>query len=222
MGRGKLFAALLCALCVAGCVTGEGGASLSSSTAAASPEATQAISRARELQKKGQNEQANAVLQKAVLTMPEDREVLAEYGKSLITVGRAREAMDVLSRAHTPDDPDWRVFSAQGVASDQLGEHEAARRLYARSLSLKPGEPSVLANLGLSYALSGNLKEAERLTREAAASSGADAKVRQTLATVLAMAGKDADAKAEFEKDLTAAEAAQNVETLKKMRTGRG
>ncbi len=58
------------------------------------------------------------------------------------------------------------------------------------------------------------------MAREAAESPGADAKVRQTLATVLGMAGKYGDAETEFKKDLPPADAAANVDILRKMRAG--
>ena len=59
----------------------------------------------------------------------------------------------MLSRAHSPDNPDWRILSVQGTALDKLGKHEEARRYYASALKLAPDEPSVLSNLGLSYML---------------------------------------------------------------------
>ena len=63
----------------------------------------------------------------------------------------------MLSRAHSPDNPDWRILSVQGTALDQLGKHEEARRYYASALKIVPDEPSVLSNLGLSYVLSREL-----------------------------------------------------------------
>ncbi len=44
--------------------------------------ASQVVREARDLQKRGQTEQAVAVLKKAVMTNPDDQEILAEYGKS--------------------------------------------------------------------------------------------------------------------------------------------
>ena len=88
----------------------------------------------------------------------------------------------MLTRAHSPDNPDWRILSVQGTALDQLGRHDEARRYYASALKIVPDEPSVLSNLGLSYVLSKDLPKAEEMLRRAYASGKADARVRQNLA----------------------------------------
>ena len=44
---------------------------------------------------------------------------------------------------------------------DELGRHAEAQRYYASALKIKPDDPSVLSNLGLSYALAKDLKNAE-------------------------------------------------------------
>ena len=59
---------------------------------------------------------------------------------------------------------------------------------------LAPGEPQVLNNLGLSYVLTNELAEAEKVLREAAASPKATLKVRQNLALVLRLQGKTEEA----------------------------
>jgi Flp pilus assembly protein TadD len=81
-----------------------------------------AIGYAKALRTNGQYDQAVAVLQQVAIKQPYDREVLGAYGKALADAGRLKEAADVLSRAHTPDNPNWSVLSAQGSVADQLGE----------------------------------------------------------------------------------------------------
>ena len=73
----------------------------------------------------------------------------------------------MLGRAHTPEDPDWRILSAQGATLDQLGRYEEARQYYTSALKIVPDEPSVLSNLGLSYMLSKDLPKAEETLRRA-------------------------------------------------------
>ena len=68
-----------------------------------------------------------------------------------------RKRSEVLSKAHTPEHPDWRILQ-QGAVADQTGDHELAQNYYEAALKLAPGEPSVLSNLGLSYALSKRLQ----------------------------------------------------------------
>ena len=52
-----------------------------------------------------------------------------------------------------------------------MGRHDEAQRYYATALRIVPDEPSVLSNLGLSYALSKDLVRAEATLRRAAVQS---------------------------------------------------
>jgi Flp pilus assembly protein TadD len=161
-----------------------------------------ALAYGRALREIGQHEQAAAVLRQAVIRAPGDKTLLAAYGKALIDIGNFKQAGEVLARAHTPDNPDWSVLSAQGTVADQLGDHEAARRYYQAAIRLAPGEPTLLSNLGLSYALSRDLPQAERALRQAAASPKADDRVRQNLALVLSLEGKAKEAASFMRRDL--------------------
>lgn len=141
--------------------------------------------------------------------------MLAAYGKSLADVGRFSEAAEVLQNAHTPARPDWRVLSAQGAVADQLGNHAQAQGFYEAALKIRPDDPVVLSNLGLSYMLARQLPEAEATLRLASGQPGADARVRQNLALVLGLQGKFADAEAVSRQDLSPEEAAANTASLK-------
>ena len=120
--------------------------------------------------------------------------MLGAYGRALADVGNYEQALEVLNRAHTPDQPDWRILSAQGAVLDQMGRHDEAQRYYASALKIMPDEPSVLSNLGLSYALSKDLPQAEATLRRAAAQPGAEPRVRQNLALVVGLQGRFAEA----------------------------
>ena len=174
-----------------------------------------AISYAQALRALDQRPQAVAVLQQAAIRNPNNREVLAAYGKTLADVGRYKEASQALSRAHTPERPDWRILSAQGAVADQTGDHVLAQQYYESALKLVPEEPSVLSNLGLSYALTKRLADAERVLRQAAANPKADARVRQNLALVLGLQGKYPDAEAVLKQDLSADETTATIADLR-------
>lgn len=178
-------------------------------------DANAAIQYARALRALDQKPQAVAVLQQAALRNPAHAELLADYGKALTDVGRYKEAAEVLSRAHSPEHPDWRVLSAQGAVADQTGDHALAQKYYESALKLVPDEPSVLSNLGLSYALAKRLPEAERVLRQASASPKADARMRQNLALVLSLQGKFADAEGVLKQDLAPDEVAATMTDLK-------
>lgn len=184
-------------------------------------EKTASIHYARALRAIGQRSQAVAVLEQAAARAPNDLELLGAYGRALSDAGKLREALGVLERAHTPERPDWRVLSAQGVVSDKLGDHAAAQRYYETALNIAPDEPSVMSNLGFSYALSRRLPEAEEILRRAAQSAKADARVRQNLVLVLGLQGKFEEAETLARADLAPQEAAQNIAYLKKLVTQR-
>ncbi len=176
-----------------------------------------AITYAKALRALGQNAQATAVMQGLAIQNPNDMHVLGEYGKALADAGRLREAADVLARAHTPERPNWSILSAQGSVADQLGDHEQAQAYYATALKIRPGDPTILSNLGLSYALARDLARAESTLRDAAAQAQADMRVRQNLALVLALQGKFSEAEEVSRRDLSPVDAAANMQTIRRM-----
>ena len=147
---------------------------------------------------------------------PEHKPLLGAYGRALADAGNFKQALDVLERAHSPDQPDWRILSVQGAVLDQMGRHEEAQRYYASALKIVPDEPSVLSNLGLSYALSKDLPRAEETLRRASAGSS-DKRVRQNLALVVGLQGRFPEAERIARADLPPEEATANVAYLRRM-----
>jgi Flp pilus assembly protein TadD len=181
-----------------------------------------AITYAQALRQQDQRAQAVAVLEQAAINNPTHTGVLGAYGRALADVGNYKQALDVLGRAHTPDQPDWRILSAQGAVLDQMGRHPEAQRHYLTALKIVPEEPSVLSNLGLSYALSKDLAKAEQTLKRAAAKPPIDARVRQNLALVVGLRGRFAEAESIARADLPPDEAAANVAYLKQMLAQKG
>ena len=177
------------------------------------PEAV--VNYARALRAYGQRAQAVAVLEQASIQNPKHRGLLGAYGRALAEIGNYKRALDVLVHAHTPAEPDWRILSVQGAALDQMGRHDEAQRYYATALRIVPDEPSVLSNLGLSYALSKDLVRAEATLRRAAVQPRVDSRVRDNLALVMGLQGRAADAGGLARADLPAAEA--NVAFLRQV-----
>jgi Flp pilus assembly protein TadD len=181
----------------------------------ADPEA--GIQYAQALRATGQRSQAVAVLEQTSIQNPRNTAVLGAYGRALADTGAFTQALDVLGRAHTPDQPDWRLLSAQGAVLDQMGRHEEARRHYIAALKIVPEEPSVMSNLGLSYALSKNLREAEETLRRANAYNSREPRVRQNLALVVGLQGRFKEAEEIARADLSPEEAATNLSYLRNM-----
>jgi Flp pilus assembly protein TadD len=180
-------------------------------------DAETAVAYAGTLRRLGQKAQAVAVLQQAAIRNARSLPVLAAYGKALADAGRFREAQEVLSKAHLPERPDWRILSVQGTVADQLGDFAGAQRYYEAALRMVPGEPSVLSNQGLSYALAKRLPEGEVILRQAALHPRADGRVRQNLALVLGLQGKFPEAEGVLRQDMPPAEAAQTLASIKRM-----
>src|SRR6202171_2130483 len=180
-------------------------------------DADAALQYAKALRAAGHQAQAVAVLEQATIAHPGNQALLAGSGRALADNGNFQQAFDILSRAHTPENPDWRILSVQGTALDQLGRHDEARRYYDTALKIVPEEPSVLSNLGLSYVLTRDLPKAEEILRRAYASGKADARVRQNLGLVVGLQGRFAEAETIVRGDLPADEAAANVAYLKEM-----
>ena len=165
----------------------------------------------------GKNEQALAVMQQMVIHHPEDNEVQAAYGKALAASGNLAKALKVIERAQRPDNPDWKLFSAQGAILDQLNRSKEARLYYRKALDIVPNEPSVLSNLGMSYLLTGDLRSSESYLRNAIKHPGADSRVRQNLALVVGLQGRFQEAETIARGELPPQEAEDNIAFLQSM-----
>jgi len=181
-----------------------------------------AIAYARALRATDQRAQAVAVLEQASIRNPRSMPLLGAYGRALADAGQYQQALVTLERAHTPDNPDWRILNAQGAVLDQMGRHSEAQRHYASALKIVPNEASVLSNLGLSYMLTKDLKNAEATLRRATAQPNAGPKVRQNLALVVGLLGRFDEAEKIASADLPESEAAANVAYLRQMLAQKG
>lgn len=169
------------------------------------------------LQMDGDVDQSLAVMRKLAIALPKDRDVLAAYGKALAANGQFEPALDAVRRAQTPEYPDWKLVSAEAAILDQLGQRDAARQNYRKALDLKPNEPSIFSNLGMSYVLEGDLRTAETYMRSAAQQPNADSRVRQNLALVVGLQGRFDEAEKIASQELSAEQAQANVTYLRQM-----
>lgn len=176
-----------------------------------------AVKYATVLQMDGDPDQSLAVMRKLAIAYPKDRDVLAAYGKALAANGQLEPALDAVRRAQTPEYPDWKLVSAEGAILDQLNQKDQARQLYRKALELKPNEPSILSNLGMSYLLEGDLRTAETYLRSAAAQPNADSRVRQNLALAVGLQGRFDEAEKIASQELPPDQAQANVAYLRSM-----
>jgi Flp pilus assembly protein TadD len=185
-------------------------------------DADAAIAYARELRANDQRAQAVAVLEQTSIRNPSSMPLLGAYGRAQADAGQYQQALATLERAHTPDNPDWRILNVQGAVLDQMGRHAEAQRHYASALKIRPNEASVLSNLGLSYMLTKDLKNAEATLRRGVAQPDAGPKVRQNLALVVGLLGRFEEAEKIASADLPESEAAANIAYLRQMLAQKG
>lgn len=129
---------------------------------------------------------------------PRDPYLLAEHAAGLIADQRALDAIPVLDQGLRVTQGYGRLWSLKGAALDQMEEYDAARQNYNRALQITPNDPNVLTNLGLSFALSGDLQSAEMWLRRAAGMPGGGSSARENLAMVLQLQGRTDEAEREL------------------------
>lgn len=153
-----------------------------------------AIKLASAVRKLGNPGRAVEITQTTRALYPRDPYLMAEYAAGLIASERSQEAITVLGEALSITPSYGRLWSLKGAALDQQEKYAEARQHYDRALRITPNDPNVMANIGLSHALSGDVATAEGWLRRAAAMPGASASVRQNLMLVLQLQGKTNEA----------------------------
>jgi Flp pilus assembly protein TadD len=171
------------------------------------------------LQALGQIDQQMGVLKQLYQSHPENPKLAILYGKKLAQVGKSADALPILEQAAANPGADWRVHSALGSAYDQQGLYDKAQAEYVKALALQPNELSVLNNMGMSYALQGNLKQAEATLRQASLlpKAGTQPRIRQNLALVVGLQGRFEDARKIASEDLPREQVEANMGYLQQM-----
>jgi Flp pilus assembly protein TadD len=171
------------------------------------------------LESLGQKNEALGVYQKLVEADPGNAKLAGLYGRKLMMAGKLEQAIPLLESAEKMGDSDWRVMSALGSAYDQKGLYPKAREQYAKALAADPQNLAVMNNLAMSYALEGNLKQAETELRAADAlpRSRSEPRIRQNLALVVGLQGRFDEATKLAQQDLPPEKVQENMAYLKKM-----
>ncbi len=176
------------------------------------------INLARHLRASGRAAEAVGPMRQLSIAYPEDAGVMRELGKTLAASGSLDDALRVLDQVIATNNADWQLHSVRGTVLDQMDRGEEAQAAYQTALQIAPGEPEVLSNLGLSYALSGNLSRAEQTLRQAIDHPRATAKVRENLVLVLGLQGRFEEAeKIAADGQIPPAAAASNTAYIRNM-----
>ena len=177
----------------------------------------------RALRATDQRAQAVAVLEQASIRNPQHMPLLGAYGRALADAGDYQQALDVSSTARIRRTIPTGAFSTcRAPCSTRWAATPKRSGITRSALKIVPDEPSVLSNLGLSYALTKDLKRAEVTLRRAVAQPNAGPKVRQNLALVVGLQGRFAEAEKIASADLPTDEAAANVAYLRQMLAQQG
>ena len=150
----------------------------------------------------GQSKQAVSVLEVGLAALPGDVDIAVAYAKALTADGRFDQSLAVLDNVIRPDVPDWNALLVKGATLDQLGRNGEARQLYTQALTIAPGEASIEANIGLSYAMTNELATAEQHLRRAVQMRGANTQIRQNLALIVGLQGRFDECRALYAAEL--------------------
>ncbi len=171
------------------------------------------------LRAQGQSQQAVAVLEQGVSHYPQDATIAVAYAKALTADGRLEQSLAVLDRVIRPDMPDWNALLVKGATLDQMGRNQEARKLYQQAQLLAPGEASIEANLGLSYAMTNDPGAAERHLRRAVGMRGANTQTRQNLALVVGLQGRFDESRALYAAELPPEQVESNMAYVRALLT---
>jgi Flp pilus assembly protein TadD len=171
------------------------------------------------LRRAGQADQAVAVLETGISAYPSDNQIRIGFARALTAAGRFGQALNVVNDAIVPQSPDWDALLVKGAILDQMGQNADARAAYEQALTIAPNQPSIEGNIGLSYAMSNDLKSAEAHLRKAAAMPGATSRIRQNLALVVGLEGRFDEAQKLFAAELPPDQVQANMAYVKGLLT---
>jgi Flp pilus assembly protein TadD len=167
----------------------------------------------------GQNAQQLDVLRTLAQAQPNDQRILTIYGRELAEAGQYKAAQETLAKVIAGGSTDWKILSLMGSTLDQQGKYAEARGYYGQALGQSPDNISVLNNLGMSFALEGNLPKAEKTLRNASnlPKGKTQPRLRQNLALVVGLQGRFDEAREIASADLPPDEVEANMAYLQKM-----
>jgi len=178
-----------------------------------------AVVYARLLDASGNRNAVIKVLETTLSYNPDDAKLIAYLGKELVLAGRAKAGIEQLNKAIAAGENNWKVHSALGSAYDQVGDHGKARAAYQNALVQQPQKVSIHNNIGMSYILEGNLKQAEASLRAAQKLPEGEFNqtLRQNLALSVGLQGRFNEASEIASRDLPPEQVEQNLAFLKRM-----
>lgn len=163
------------------------------------------IGQAASAQAAGRLEDAVTLLKVLADNHPDNAGVLSAYGDSLRRQDRCDAAIGVYSQAialiKTPSPADWALFYRRGGCHFAQDQWPSAEADYKQALTLAPGEPRILNELGYSYVDRGeNLPQAFAMIQQAVAAAPDEGYIIDSLAWAYFRLGRYDKAVAPMEK----------------------
>lgn len=166
----------------------------------------------------GQFARAEQALLSARARRPRDPQILLELARVQIGAGKPQAALENLDAAWTRAPRDLHIVTARGVALDRLSRRVEAQAAYRKGLASDPTNFALLSNLGLSYGLGGAPDQGIVILRELVRDAEANAQTRRNLALVYGLSGREREAAATLQGDLTAQQIEQNLAYYRELR----
>ena len=171
------------------------------------------------LRSAGQPDQAASVMENGIGLYKNDVDIKVAYAKALSAAGRFDQALNVVDDAIDPAQPNWNALLVKGAILDQDGRNQEARTLYTQALLSAPNEASLEANMGLSFAMSNDLVQAEAHLRKAVTMQHASSQIRQNLALVVGLQGRFDEARKLFAAELPPEQVEANMSYVRALLT---
>lgn len=166
-----------------------------------------------------QPQQAVAVMQKAQAQAPKNARVLTHLGYAYMDSEQPQQAEEAFKQAIAivPGNPS--AHNGRAIALDNMGEHAAAQESYRAALTLlPPNAADIQNNLAMSLILTRDYDGAIELLEPLVESDDANETMRQNLALAYGVKGDTKKAIAMNLKDLTQAQAKQNMKFYEQFR----
>lgn len=166
----------------------------------------------------GQQNRAAAVLNRAHELDNRNVEVLSVLGRVHLSQHQAETALANYNKALKIDRSNISAITGKGVALDTLSRHAEAQKVYQSGLSQYPANYVLRNNYALSLALSGQQTKSIAILQELVRDPVVAPHVRDNLAMVYGLAGREDDARATLALDLEAGQIEENMEIYRALR----
>lgn len=172
----------------------------------------------------GEQDKALDILQRAHTLNPAHSEVLKEYARQALLMGKDALALEKATDGLKQNPQDMRLLNIRGVANDRAGDHKKAQEDYraALGLSTSPMDREYTTNnLALSLVADGRYAEAVKLLEAALPKAQNKAVLRQLLALAYGTGGNPDKAYELGLKDLTLPQIQENLRFYEQLREGK-